>query len=584
VGLPAVWNVPYARNPAFTGREALLDALHAARWGEQPVALTQVLRGLGGVGKTQVALEYAYRFASAFRVIWWLRAEEPATLAADYAALAEHLPLPAGATAEPGARIAAVRAWLEGHDGWLLIFDNAPEPAAVTPYLPRRVGGQILITSRYLGWGGAARSVTVPTFPRDESVRFLLDRTQQADAEAAAALAAEVGDLPIALAQAAGYLDATGITLVGYLARWRTHRAELLGRGHEGLDYLDTVATTWEVAFQALQAREPAAADLLCLCAYLAPEAIPPRLLRDSSEVLPERLAAAVADDLAWDTVIAALRRYALVETAEPTLAVHRLVQAVTRDRLAEDDRRTWAAAAVTCLARAVRQGETPPWDVRSWPALAEWLPHGLAAAAHAEGLQVARQDTALVLNQFGLYFRARAQWTDARAALARALTLYEAAYSPDHPTVATTVNNLGGVLRALGDLAGARAANERALTIDEASYGPDHPTVATTVNNLGGVLRALGDLGGARAALARALTIDEASYGPDHPTVAIRVNNLGGVLRGLGDLAEARAAYERALRIFEAHLGAAHPSTQTVRRNLETVAPGRPSAPRPAG
>jgi hypothetical protein len=137
VGLPAVWNVPYARNPAFTGREALLDALHAARAAAHPVALTQVLRGLGGVGKTQVALEYAYRFAQAFRVIWWLRAEEPATLAADYAALAELLPFPAGARADPDAQVAAVRAWLEGHDGWLLIFDNAPEPAAVTPYLPR---------------------------------------------------------------------------------------------------------------------------------------------------------------------------------------------------------------------------------------------------------------------------------------------------------------------------------------------------------------------------------------------------------------------------------------------------------------
>jgi tetratricopeptide (TPR) repeat protein len=539
VGLPAVWNVPYARNPAFTGREDLLDTLHAARTATQPVALTQVLRGLGGVGKTQLALEYTYRCAHAFRVIWWLRAEEPATLAADYAALAEPLGLLAGVTPEPGAQVAAVRAWLEGHDGWLLVFDNAPEPAAVTPYLPHRGGGQVLITSRYLGWGGTARNVTVPTFPRDASVRFLLDCTQQADADAATALAAEVGDLPIALAQVAGYLDAAGITLAGYLSRWRTHRAELLRRGHEGLDYPDAVATTWEVAFQALQARDPAAADLLCLCAYLAPEAIPPQLLRDSPEVLPERLAAAAAaDDLAWDGVIAALRRYALVEAAEPTLAVHRLVQAVTRDRLAEDARRTWAAAAVACLARAMRRGETPPWDVLSWPAYAPLLPHGLAATAHADALQVAREDTAFVLNQLGLYLRDRPQWTDARAALERALTIDEAAYGPDHPSVATTVSNLGGVLHALGDLAGARAAFERALTIDEAAYGPDHPSVATTVNNL------------------------------------------GSVLQGLGDLAGARAAFEWALRIFEAHLGAEHASTQTVQRNLEALVEDQPDAP----
>ena len=148
MGLPAVWNVPYARNPAFTGREDLLDTLYAARTATQPVALTQVLRG------------------------------------------------------------------------W----------------------GQVLITSRYLGWGGTARSISVQTFPRDASVRFLLDRTQQADADAATALAAEVGDLPIALAQVAAYIDATGITLAGYLSRWRTHQAELMRRGHEGLDY---PSTTW---------------------------------------------------------------------------------------------------------------------------------------------------------------------------------------------------------------------------------------------------------------------------------------------------------------------------------------------------
>ena len=487
VGLPAVWNVPYARNPAFTGREDLLDALYAARTATQPVALTQVLRGLGGVGKTQLALEYAYRCAHAFQVIWWLRAEEPATLAADYAALAEPLSLPAGVTPEPGAQVAAVRAWLEGHDGWLLVFDNAPEPAAVTPYLPRRGGGQVLITSRYLGWGGTARSVTVQTFPRDESVRFLLDRTQQADADAATALAAEVGDLPIALAQVAGYIDATGITLAGYLSRWRTHQAELMRRGHEGLDYPATVATTWEVAFQALQAREPAAADLLCLCAYLAPEAIPQSLLRDAREDLPERLAAAVADDLAWDAVIAALRRYALVETAEPTLAVHRLVQAVTRDRLTEDARRTWAAAAVTCLARAMPQGETPPWDVRTWPTYAQLLPHGLAAAAHAEALQVAREDTAFVLNQLGLYLQ-RPRAVDRRAGgPGTGLDDRRSGLRPRPPRPwPSRVNNLGSVLRDLGDLAGARAAFERALTIDEAAYGPDHPTWPPTSTTWG--------------------------------------------------------------------------------------------------
>jgi hypothetical protein len=265
------------------------------------------------VGKTQLALEYAYRYGGSYRVVWWLRAEEPATLAADYVALAESLALPADATHDHSAIIAAVKRWLERHDRWLLIFDNAPEPAAVNPYLPHSPSGQVIITSRHLGWGGAARSLSVPMLPCEAAVRFLLQRTQQADATAAMALAEVLGGLPIALAQAAGYINATGITLVGYLERWHIYRQVLMHRGNEGLDYSDTVATTWALAFQTLQDIQPAATDLLCLCAYFAPDAIPHTLLRDNREVLPERLSTVVMDDLSWDEAIAALRRYALV-------------------------------------------------------------------------------------------------------------------------------------------------------------------------------------------------------------------------------------------------------------------------------
>jgi hypothetical protein len=132
----------------------LLGVLHATCTAAQTVALTQVLRGLGGVGKTQLALEYAYRYKEAYRLVWWLRAEEPATLAADYAALADPLQLPQRAAHAQPETIAAVRQWLEDHDGWLLILDNASEPAAIHPYLPRSQRGPVIVTSRNLGWGG----------------------------------------------------------------------------------------------------------------------------------------------------------------------------------------------------------------------------------------------------------------------------------------------------------------------------------------------------------------------------------------------------------------------------------------------
>jgi hypothetical protein len=180
----------------------------------------------------------------------------------------------------------------------------------------------------------------VPVLPRDEAVQLLCHGTQQTDATAAAHVAEILGDLPLALAQAAAYIEATGLTLAAYGARIEAHLTELLRRGEVGPAYPATVATTWALAFQAIQETQPAAGDLLRLCAFVAPEAIPQALLRDGPSTLPAPLGAMVADDLSWDEALAALRRYALIDMEGDTLTIHRLVQAVTRDRLAPGGRR----------------------------------------------------------------------------------------------------------------------------------------------------------------------------------------------------------------------------------------------------
>jgi tetratricopeptide (TPR) repeat protein len=270
----------------------------------------------------------------------------------------------------------------------------------------------------------------------------------------------------------------------------------------------------------------PAGADLLNLCAFLAPGDIPRDLLSEGVQHLPQPLAEAVADSLALDEALAALRRYSLVETGGDGWSVHRLVQAVACDRLAGKARRRWAEAAASLVSDAFPSG-TDPEDVRFWPECSRLLSHALAAAGHAEALGVASEATARLLNQAGLYLRGRAEFAEARAAFERALAIYEQSLGPEHPYIATAVNNLGLVLHNLGDLAGARAATERALAIDEAAFGPDHPNVAIRVNNLGMVLRDLGDLAGAREAYKRALQIFRQFLGEDHPHTVIVRNNL---------------------------------------------------------
>jgi tetratricopeptide (TPR) repeat protein len=355
----------------------------------------------------------------------------------------------------------------------------------VHPYLPRSTRGHVIITSRHFAWGGTARSLCVPVLPRDEAVQLLCHGTQQTDATAAAHVAEILGDLPLALAQAAAYIEATGLTLAAYGARIEAHLTELLRRGEVGPAYPATVATTWALAFQAIQETQPAAGDLLRLCAFVAPEAIPQALLRDGPSTLPAPLGAMVADDLSWDEALAALRRYALIDMEGDTLTIHRLVQAVTRDRLAPDERIRWAGVAVTRVADAFPAGEEPPWEPRTWPTCARLLPHAVAVLRHGVEMNQASPAAARLCNQVGLYLQARAQFVDAKPYVERALAIAEAVLGPQHPNTATSLNNLGALLQAQGDLAGARAAFERALRIFQSCLGGGHRLTQTVQGNL---------------------------------------------------------------------------------------------------
>jgi tetratricopeptide (TPR) repeat protein len=567
--LPPIWNVPHARNPNFTGREEHLASLKIALSSGKTAALTQAIHGLGGVGKTQLALEYAYRNVAEYDVVWWVRSEEPATLAADYASLAKALDLPEKEAADQLLIIKAVKQWLEQNPKWLLVFDNAKDPAEVRKYIPRGETGHVLVTSRNANWRGIATLLDVKVLERKESVDFLLKRTGYTDREAAGALADALGDLPLALEQTGAYMEAKGRTLSDYLNMFTVHKNKLLNRAAPSTDYPDTVATTWNIAFDEVMQLSSSGADLLNLCAFLAPDNIPVELLNSGVQYLPESLTAVAADPLAFDDAVDPLRRYSLVEITAETISVHRLVQAVNRDRLDEDEKKKWAEAAVRIVNEAFPFKSN---DVLTWPVCSRLLPHALAAAEHAEALDVASDSTARLLNQMGLYLKGRAQFAEAKEMHERALAIDEAAYGPDHPDVAIDVNNLGLVLEDLGDMEEAKKMFERALVIDEAAYGPDHPQVAISVNNLGLILKDLGDLEGAKKMHERALIIGETAYGPDHPQVAIYVNNLGLVLEDLGDMEGAKKMYERALAIGEAAYGPDHPDVAISVNNLGLV------------
>ncbi|HVS41319.1 MAG TPA: FxSxx-COOH system tetratricopeptide repeat protein [Candidatus Dormibacteraeota bacterium] len=560
-----VFRVP-PRNPIFTGREQLLTNLEAALASGIHTALVQAITGLGGAGKTQVAIEYAHRHRHRYRVIWWLRAETPETLLEDLAALAIPLGLAVPTDAPPAEVATTVRRELENTPGWLLVFDNADSIDVIRAHLPG--GGHVLITSRNPAWRARATVLDVDVWSPPEAVAFLLTRTGRNDADGAAALAEALGHLPLALEQAGAFMEVNATPFARYLHLYRGRGGLKLLAQHGPSDYAGTVATTWRLSFDQVREASPTAAELLELCAFLAPDAIPDDLFQPADRgPLPPALRD--ADDRDVEEAIGVLRRYSLIQRNDGTIGLHRLVQEVIRNALAAEVTRERVTAGVLLLHATFPESSD---DVRTWQRCARLLPHALAVADHAESLATEPEATSWLLDRVATYLLGRAELTPARRLFERALAIDEAAYGPHHPDVAGIVNNLARVLHDLGDLAGARRLFERALAIDEAAYGPHHPDVATDVNNLALVLRDLGDLAGARQGFERALAIDEAAYGPDHPTVATFVNNLASVLQDLGDLAGARQLLERALAIAEAAFGPDHPTVARDVNNLASV------------
>jgi tetratricopeptide (TPR) repeat protein len=566
--------MPHPRNEGFVGREALLAeverSLRPGGGSAATVALTQALSGLGGVGKTQLAIRYVHDHAADYDAVLWVAADPPARLASDFADLARAFGLPeATRTTDVNAQIRAVREHLQspGPCRWLLVFDNADDPDVLRGYLPTRGPGHVLVTSRRAHWPSGVHVLRVRVMERRESIALLLGHSGLADAAAAAALAEALGDFPLALAQAAGYLKESGMALGTYLDLFRERRRELLDRGTaEGYaptqaDAPDeeqwTVFATLDLAMRRIDL--PEAEDLLGLIACLAPDAIPRSLLAQE-----------IPDPLRLGDAIKALGKHSLIQVGSDAIEAHRLVQAVALDRMSLEAQSKQAGRAVTLLERVFPRESN---DTRTWGDCRAFQPHADKAASLAEHRGVTPETVGELLDRVGIFDEWRARFEDAEARYVRALAIKEAAFGVGGPSVAGSLNNLGRVLRRRADLAGARRRLERALRIEESAYGPEHPRVASILGNLGNVAFDEGDLAGARRLQERALRINESAYGPEHADVASTLGSLGIVAGQQGDLAEARRRLERALGIEERAYGPNHSQVARTLGNLGIVA-----------
>ena len=530
----------------------------------------EVITGIGGVGKTQLAVEYVYLYRKEYAVIWWMRAEGPVTLASDYTGLAdmigaEAIDSPESQVANQDAKVQAIRRWLDNESDWLLVFDNAQKPEDIVEYLPHQGNGHVLITSRTQKWGGTADGDSeLGVFKAVEAVDFIAKRTGQFDKGASDALARELGCLPLALEQAGSYIKTRHQSINEYRVLFRAHHEALLKR-ERPLNYPDTVATTWEISFQQAERETKSAADLLAICAYMAPDNIPRRLFSDVHSSLAEGRPL-LADDVEFGDAVAALQNYSLIAATEDVISIHRLVQMIVRDRLSKDDERKWAEVALQLLNDAFSFDEK---DRATWPSCAAFMPHILETKEHTEKLGIASEIVAALLTKAASCLLVHADYNTARLFYERSLTIRKDIHGDKHPDVATSLDNLGHVYDSLGEYRQAKHWYEQALTIRKDIHGDKHPDVATSLNGLGLTLWHLGQYPEAQEHLEKALATYEAVYGP---YVATALNNLGLVFDSLKELEKARACHEQALALRRRIFGNKHQAVGMSLNNLGAV------------
>jgi len=374
---PDIWNVPRRHTAFFTGRSAVLDRLvHAFRWkNEAGMISPQALTGLGGMGKTQVAAEYAYRFRADYQAVFWIRAESQESLLADLQVLARQVRLPAPVLRDQQRLLQAVQEWFRNQSNWLLIFDNVEQPSMVDAFLPRAIRGHVLATTRAGAVVSWARPVKLDALSVDDGALCLLRRAgllaehqhlaegSAARVESARQLALLLGGLPLALEQAGAYINDTECGVAGYLKLYQQYRSELRRTtSGEVRDYPESVASVWMISRALVEKQHPAAGELLRLCAFLAPDGIPDELLEKGAPALGPVLGPLAAHSLALNEAIRVLRTFSLIEreadheTDATQLSIHRMMQEILLDELDPSARQMWAQRAVRCVELASQQ------------------------------------------------------------------------------------------------------------------------------------------------------------------------------------------------------------------------------------
>jgi tetratricopeptide (TPR) repeat protein len=573
-----VFGVPYVQNPFFTGREDILEKLHKAFQQKATGNTIQVLDGLGGIGKTQTAVEYAYRHRENYEAIFWVKANSELEIQSGLLDIADKLNLPEKYSQDANEAVKAVIKWLKDNSGWLLIFDNADNPKIIKGYIPVGATGHILLTSRAQVFQelGVVKPLEIIKLTPPEAREFLFKRTGRENIDndekkAAEDLAKELDYLPLALEQAGAYITVKKVLFQQYLTSYKKRRLKLLEeqRPVSG-DYPTSVATTWELNFEEVKKESEAAADILSFSALLSPDGIPLELISGGASHLGTALSKAVKqaerDPLVVNTLLESLTRYSLIRIDIPsrTYSIHRLVQEVVKERTGKPGCRIWAVRIIKCLNELF-----PGVEFGNWALCERMLPQTRAVMVFVEEYGFESEEVAWLYNQTGGYLDERARYLEAEPLHQRCLAIREKILGVEHPNVALSLNNLAALYFTQGKYEKAEPMFKRCLAIREKILGVYHSDLALSLNNLAVLYNTQGKYEAAEPLFKRSLAIYEKARGVEHPNTASILNNLAELYRAQGKYEESEPLYQRCLAIWEKVLGANHPDVALSLNNL---------------
>lgn len=573
-------SIPHEHSLVFTDREEILITLRTRFTEIQAVRQTRILalNGMLGSGKTQIAIEYVHRYKHEYQATLWLKATAwfEATprhvLKEAIVSLAETLSFSEQDHVDDKHLFSAFKRWLQQHDGWLLIIDDLRDLHLMELFIPFQSSGHVLLTTYAQTVGPLVSPIPVPPMTTEDSALFLLRRARIIGEQAppdeasetayaqAALIVQEVDGLPLALDQAGAYIEETGCGLGRYLGYYRdqgTKTRLLEKRGKLTHVHPDSVKRTLSLTLEAIAREHAGALDLLHLCAFLHPDAIPREMIEQGASALGAPLRALAADAVALDEAIAILRGFSLVQyCTDPTmLGIHRVVQDILREEIMRGQPHRWASQAVRLMSRVF-----PDAEFSNWSTCEQYFAQARSCAELITEFHITQKEAARLLQHLGSYCYQRAYYQDAERYLTAALQIYRQSTRPDQGAHAQALNNLGLVYHKQGKYHEAEEHYQQAREMRERIHDADHTDIAQTLNNLALLYKDVGRYQEAEELYQRVRIIDEHTLGPDHPDTAVTLFNLALVYDEQGKYALAEPLYQRAFSIEERTLSADHP------------------------